>query len=327
MDNTAISAFSLGRYFGVDGKQLQHQYKDHISDYRSWDQKDHAAQWILYPENCGVALSIDETSLSNGELFTILTNKAARGRKGALVAMIRGTGADQITEVLERIPERQRKRVEEVTLDMAGSMKSSVRRAFPNARQVIDRFHVQQLAFDAVQELRIHYRWEALEAESAAIEAAKASGGAYQAEVLCNGDSEKQLLARSRYLLFKDRSAWTESQHIRGAILFERYPVLEQGYNLARGLGNIFNKCKTKEAAFKRLALWYNAVEESGIESFGRVARSVQAHYLEILNFFDNRSTNASAESFNAKVKAFRSAFRGVREIEFFLYRLAKLYA
>ncbi|WP_429417504.1 transposase [Roseimarinus sediminis] len=40
-----------------------------------------------------------------------------------------------------------------------------------------------------------------------------------------------------------------------------------------------------------------------------------------------NRSTNASAESFNAKIKAFRSQFRGVRNIPFFLYRLAKIYA
>ncbi|MGE5393775.1 MAG: transposase, partial [Candidatus Saccharibacteria bacterium] len=46
-----------------------------------------------------------------------------------------------------------------------------------------------------------------------------------------------------------------------------------------------------------------------------------------ILNFFDNRSTNASAESFNAKIKAFRSGLRGVRDVNFFLYRLAKIYA
>ncbi|MFK7060174.1 transposase [Flavobacterium oreochromis] len=39
------------------------------------------------------------------------------------------------------------------------------------------------------------------------------------------------------------------------------------------------------------------------------------------------RSTNASAESFNAKIKAFRSKFRGVRNIEFFLFRLTNLYA
>ncbi|MGX5858538.1 transposase [Dyadobacter jiangsuensis] len=43
--------------------------------------------------------------------------------------------------------------------------------------------------------------------------------------------------------------------------------------------------------------------------------------------FFNNRSTNASAESFNAKIKAFRSSSRGVRDVRFFLFRLSKLYA
>ena len=60
--------------------------------------------------------------------------------------------------------------------------------------------------------------------------------------------------------------------------------------------------------------------------TFGRVARSIQTHYLNIINFFERRATNA-AESFNAKIKAFRAQFRGVRDKAFFLYRLAKLYA
>ena len=50
-------------------------------------------------------------------------------------------------------------------------------------------------------------------------------------------------------------------------------------------------------------------------------------NYLTILNYFDNRSTNASAESFNAKVKAFRAQFRGGRDIPFFIFRLAKIFA
>uniref|UniRef100_UPI00356B6F56 transposase n=1 Tax=Prevotella denticola TaxID=28129 RepID=UPI00356B6F56 len=49
--------------------------------------------------------------------------------------------------------------------------------------------------------------------------------------------------------------------------------------------------------------------------------------YQTILNFFVNRATNANAESFNAKVKAFRAQFRGVTDIPFFLYRLMKLCA
>ncbi len=48
--------------------------------------------------------------------------------------------------------------------------------------------------------------------------------------------------------------------------------------------------------------------------------------YQNILNYFDNRSTNASAESFNAKIKVFRAQFRGARNIDFFLFRLANIF-
>jgi transposase len=75
------------------------------------------------------------------------------------------------------------------------------------------------------------------------------------------------------------------------------------------------------------LAQWYNAVEEAGFKSFNTIAKSIEAHYLTILNYFDNRSTNASAESFNAKIKAFRAAFRGVKNSSFFLFRLSNIYA
>jgi len=322
-----VSCFHLGQYFQVDGKQLQQQYKEHISDYRSWAQLDHASEWMVFPDNTGVRLSIDETALSNGELYTIVTNKAAKGRKKALVAMIRGTQTDRITEVLDKIPQWLRDKVEEVTSDMAANMLSAVRRCFRNSRQVIDRFHVQKLAYDAVQDVRIKYRWLEIDRESSFYTLAKDQGMAYTPEVLSNGDTCKQLLARSRYLLFTHYSKWTPSQKKRAAILFDKFPEIENAYELSIKLGDIFKNVKTKEVAFKKLALWYNDVERAGIESFRTVARSMQTHYINILNFFNNRSTNASAESFNAKIKAFRATSRGVRDINFFLFRLANIYA
>lgn len=268
----------------MDGKQLQQQYKDHISDYKDWDQREHAAEWLLYSENTGAHLSIDETSLSNGELYTIVTNKAAQGRKGSLVAMIKGTQASSVIEVLRKIPKRIRGKVREVTLDMAANMGVIVSRCFSKASKVIDRFHVQKLVYDAVQEIRIQHRWQALGQENRAIEAARQAGLVYQPEILANGDTLKQLLVRSRYLLFKHDGKWTASQVQRSRLLFERYPLIEQAYRLATGLGTVFRVCKSKEQAFKKLALWYNAVEDCGLDSFKTVARSIQTHYLDILN-------------------------------------------
>lgn len=327
MDTTPVSCNSLGQYFGVDGKQLQVQYKDHLSDYYSWGQLTHAENWLVFPENIGPFLTIDETSLSQGELYTILTNKQAHGRKGTIVAMVKGTVAEQVIKVLEKIPRKIREKVKEVTMDMAANMVKIITRSFPNATRVTDRFHVQQLAFDALQELRIKYRWEAIEEENQQIQQAKEQNKVYKPEELSNGDTPKQLLARSRYLLFKNSSKWTTSQAQRAKILFEKYPLLKHAYELAMKLGYIFEKTFDKGVAFTRLARWYNDVENLALESFQVVSRSIQAHYLTILNFFNNRSTNAAAESFNAKIKAFRAASRGVRDINFFLFRLAKIYA
>ncbi len=281
----------------------------------------------MFPENIGSHLSIDETSLSRGELYTILTNKAAKGGRGSIVAIVAGTKAETVIEVIRKIPESQRKKVTEITLDMAGSMEMIAKRCFPRATRVTDRFHVQRLATDALQEMRIKYRWEALDLENDAIEQAKSTHVEYVAEVLPNGDTIKQLLARSRYALYKKPNTWTDNQKERAQLVFERFPDLKKAYDLAQELSNIFTNTTEKIYGLTRLAKWHEKVRQSGFKSFNTVARSIENHYKTIVNYFDNRSTNASAESFNAKIKAFRSQFRGVRNVEFFLYRLTQLYA
>lgn len=137
----------------------------------------------------------------------------------------------------------------------------------------------------------------------------------------------KQLLARSRYLLFKNPSKWTKSQSKRAEILFQHYPDLKKTYELSQNLSWIFEITKDKTIGLSRFAKWYEKVRQSGFKSFSSIARTMSIHYQNILNYFDNRSTNASAESFNAKIKAFRAQFRGVRNIPFFLSRLSNIFA
>lgn len=241
--------------------------------------------------------------------------------------MVKGTDSEKVRSVLTRkIPLEKRRLVREVTLDMAASMEQIVRKTFTRATLVTDRFHVQKLAYDAVQEMRIAYRWEAIEQENNEMELAKDEGRTFIPERLENGDTSKQLLARSRYLLFKNKSGWTPSQIWRAELLFRYYPRLKQAYELAQQLGNIYHTVKDKGVAYLKLARWYDKVEKAGFKSFNTISRTIQQHYETILNFFERRSTNAAAESFNAKIKAFRSQFRGVRNVSFFLYRLFKIY-
>jgi transposase len=242
--------------------------------------------------------------------------------------MIKGTESEKIKSLLIRkIPHRKRRKVKEVSLDMAANMERIIRKTFTAASLVTDRFHVQKLAYDAVQEMRIAYRWQAIDLENEEIELAKEVGKRYIPNRLENGDTHKQLLARSRYLLFKNKSKWSPSQIWRAEVLFKYYPALAKAYDLAQKLGHIYQTVKDKGVAYLKLARWYDQVEKAGFKSFNTVSRTIQNHYQTILNFFERRSTNAAAESFNAKIKAFRSQFRGVKNISFFLYRLSKIYA
>jgi transposase len=298
-----------------------------LSGFKDWDQKDHAEEFIIFPENIGKQLSLDEIAITNGELYTVLTNKEFHGKKKALVAMIQGTKSKDVAAILAKIPEIERKKVEEITLDMADTMSNIVSYSFPNATPVTDRFHVQQLVSEATQEIRIAFRKEALREENEQIKLAKKENRRYNPKVFENGDTKKQLLARSRYLLFKSQSKWHEQQQERSVILFQKFPELKNAYELSMMFRNCYENSHSIREAEESFDKWFRKVEEKNIDSFTVAAESIRLHKKSIFNYFINRSTNASAESFNAKLKNFRTVVRGVRDKKFHLFRVAKLYS
>ena len=327
METSPVTCRTLEDFYHVDAHTLEKQYKEVLSGYRSWGEFSHADEWLVFPDNVGENLAIDETSLSNGELYTIVTNRDRHGGGGCLVAVVSGTKSEDVIRALEHIPEERREEVREVTLDLSDSMRRIVCRSFPKAQRVIDRFHIQKLACEAVQEMRIRHRWDAIQEANDDMENAKLEGREYVPFRYGNGDTKKELLARSRYLLFKSAEKWTKKQAARAKILFEEFPDLQKAYSLSHSLRMTFAKNTIKDAARLSMARWYNKVEEAGFHSFNVIAATFYEHYDDILNFYNNRSSNAAAESFNAKVKAFRAALRGIRDEKFFLYRLSMIYA
>ena len=281
---------------------------------------------MIFPDNIGAYLSIDEVSLSQGELYTFVSNKDGKGRKKTIVASIKGTASKDIFDVLNLISLEERKKVKEVTLDMARNMESAVKMSFSMSELVTDRFHVVKLLLGALDQVRIKYRWEEIEKENTAIALAKEKGISYKSIELSNGDTYKQLLARGRHVLFKDQSKWTESQKKRGDLLFELFPDIKKAYDITMKFRKIY-ETKSKSDAKLFIENWIENIFTSHYKEFYTVANSIKYHLDNILNFFNNRNTNANAESFNAKIKLFRANLRGVRDVDFFLFRLAKLFA
>ena len=327
MDTSPVTSRTLEDFYHINANTFDKQYKEVLSGYRTWEAYDHADCWLVFPENFGPRMAIDETSMSNGDLYTVITNRDRHGRDGCLAAIVAGTKAETVNEALSHVDESILDSVKEVTLDLSDSMRKIVRYSFCKAERVIDRFHIQQLACDAVQEMRIRHRWKAIQEANDEAEEAKLSGLKYEPFRYANGDTKKELLARSRYLLFKSADKWTNSQKARAAILFQEYPDLKKAYGLSHSLRMIFAKNTIKSAARLAMAKWYNQVEEAGFHSFNVIAATFYEHYEDILNFYNNRSSNAAAESFNSKIKGFRAALRGIVDEKFFLYRLASIYA
>ncbi len=327
METFPVTCRTLEEYYHVNGHTFEKQYKEILSGFREWDQLEHADEWLLFHENIGPGPAIDESSLSNGELYTFVTNRDANTRDRSLVAVVAGTKSEDVIDVLNRIDEELRHTVTEVTLDLSDSMRKIVRTVFPKADRVIDRFHIQKLACEAVQELRIKHRWDAIQQANDEMEEAKLEDREYVPFRYANGDTRKELLIRSRYLLFKSADKWTERQKQRAAILFKEYPDIKTAYGLCHSLRMIFAKNTIKDAARLSMARWYNKVEEAGLHSFNVIAATFYERYDEILNFYNNRSSNAMAESFNAKIKSFRANLRGVVDKKFFLFRIANLFA
>ena len=138
--------------------------------------------------------------------------------------------------------------------------------------------------------------------ENKAIADAKNNGNKYIAKIFENGDSPKQLLARSRYILFKKSFTWTPNQQQRADILFREYPELERAYNIVMEFRNIY-EVKDKKVAQKKFNAWITNIFTNQRKEFYTAANSVKINIDNILNFFNNRNTNANAESFNSKIK------------------------
>lgn len=361
LDSFPVTANSVGRFFGLKGSTLNRYYKCHLSDFEDWDQKDHAKEWILLAQNIGSKCCIDETTLCD-EVYTIFSNKAGRGKKGSIIAVVRGTKSEVVSSILLKMSVEERSVVEEVTMDFSDSMYSIVKTCFPNATIVIDCFHIIQRLCEGLDEMRLRFKRLAVtetkkaEADFKQKEEEKAKKRAYKREwyakktegkkpkgkkrgrkrirkqkyqpiTFSNGDTKVELYTRSRGLLHKAGGKWSKTQSKRAKILFKEAPKLREGYSLICSIRSIFsNKTLTRDQAKVKLHKWYDKVAKCTLREIKSARDCIKMKEEEVLNYFIGRSTNAAAESLNAKMKGFRAQLHGIGDIPFFLYRVCTLF-
>lgn len=354
MDNQPLTSALLGKLFPIKSSDIERYYKHHLSDYQTWSQKVHASDWVLIPENIGEHCSIDETQLC-GDVYTILSNKAGRGRQGTVIAIVKGTRADAVSQIVKMILESELAKVKEITMDFSDSMYSIAKQCFPNATIVIDCFHIVKRLCDGLEEMRLRFkRLAQVENKKAAAafaqdEDRKARQRAYyrrkhkknpqerrgrkrirkqkyKPAVLTNGDTKVELLTRSRNLLAQAGDKWGEHKKERARLMFELYPQMREGYSLICKVRSIFRMKLTVEQAKEKLHDWYKEVNACTLREIKAARDCIKAREKEVLNYFLRRSTNASAESLNSKLKSFRAQVHGVADLPFFMYRVCTIF-
>ncbi len=146
VETTALSIKHIAEMYCVNGKHFAELYRNRLSGYTDWCEYEISNGFYFNAANIGAYMSLDETCLSNGEVWTFLTNKDGKGGKGTLAAAIPGTKSDEIISVLiNAMCSSVRRRVKEVTCDLSPSMMLISEEVFYNAYVVNDGFHVQQV--------------------------------------------------------------------------------------------------------------------------------------------------------------------------------------
>ena len=101
---------------------------------------------------------------------------------------------------------------------------------------------------------------------------------------------------------------------------------MKEGYSLICKVRDIFKRKLTVDEAKQRLHEWYKDVNLCTLREIKAARDCIKSREAEVLNYFINRSTNASAESLNSKMKGFRAQLHGIADIPFFMYRICTIF-
>jgi transposase len=287
-------------------------------------------------------MSIDEKSF-DGDFHTVLSNRDT----GKIAMLARSVRAKELVNLLPKF-DLKGFDVKSVTRDLSPSYDWFCRQAFCNSMHVADKFHIIKELMDCCQDVRVRYRQEILTDKRLKYDEFKKQEHlrkqrcretkqqfvpqqfVYREQKASNGETFFQLLARSRYLLYKYSTDWTESQKQRAVALFKHFPEIEKAYKLACSFRTWYRKeniGRCKEELTKDLNWWYLQVEKAEVMEMENFKSLVQRHQAIILNYFVKGDTNAKAEAINSKIQRFIMINKGTRNIEFFYFRLEKLFA
>jgi transposase len=320
--------------FSIKPKTLHYWYKENLSGYKQaienkeWGEKKitvvdkntgevikEKPLPIAKPENFGTHMTIDEKQIGK-KMYSIMTN----AKTGKIALLAQTMNPEELKQAVANYLSGIQDEVKSVSCDMSPSYKKFAKEMFPNTQLVIDKFHVIKHLMDALQQVRKQIKTQCLLHDKT-----------LTTKTETNSEQQKpwtdiELLERSRYLLCKMQPEWEEDEKEMMEYLFGNYPVLKTAYELTQTLRlwyngrNIGKNINTLE---RELYNWCDEVNGSKIPAFRAVRKMIEKHQDDIINYFKEGQTNAKAENMNGKIQRFLANNFGIKDRDFFLYRVA----
>jgi len=229
------------------------------------------------------AIAVDEISYRKGHRYITVVHDLAHGRvlwskegrsKATLVAFFQEIGPDACA------------RIRHAAIDMCAAYEAAIREALPNATLIFDRFHVQQLAGKAVDEVR-RAEWRRL-----------------------RGTEAGNAIKKTRWALLRNPWNVTPKEQEKLSELPKQNQALYRAYLMKETLADIYRSLYTKPWAKRRLKEWLAWASRSRLEPFVKLARTIRKHFDGVLAYFETGYTTGLAEGKNNKTRlATRQAY------------------
>jgi transposase len=320
--------------FGLKPKTLHYWYKENLSGYKQDVEK---GRWgekkilvvdketgevvkerpvpIAKPENFGTHMTIDEKQIGK-KMYSIMTN----AQTGKIALLAQTMKPEELKQAMENYLSEKLSDVRSVSCDMSPSYKKFAKDVFPNTQLVVDKFHVIKHLMDALQQVRKQIKTQCIN-----------NNKTLAKQTTDNPESEKtwsdiELLERSRYIVCKMQPDWEEDEKEMMEQLFRSYPVLQTAYELTQQLRlwyNGRNVGKNLRVLEMELYNWCERVNQSKIPALRGIRKMIEKHQDDILNYFKEGQTNAKAENMNGKIQRFLANNYGIKDRDFFLFRVA----
>ncbi|HZJ99814.1 MAG TPA: ISL3 family transposase, partial [Tissierellaceae bacterium] len=239
-------------------------------------------------------LGIDDIARKKGHNYnTVIYNQET----GNIVAIFTGRKKDDVINYLKRLPEEIRFKVEAVSMDMSRSYCQSILSCFPNAKPVVDRFHLAQNFHKCVDDARKHI----------------------QNHIRKYGNKDE--VFKIRWTLLKNVEDLKREEALWLILACNKYPVIERLHYIKEEFREFF-KIQTKEHAIAFIEYFKDLVKEFDIPELKAFCKTLDNWLPYILNYYDYPISNGLTEGNNHKVKNIKRRGYGYRNEDNFNLRV-----